>query len=80
MASRPRPKAQRNSNPKRQLSLYFSREAERQRLLERLEALARQRRRSLNFLILEALARYLQEEEAKERRIRQGRSSRSRRR
>ena len=53
---------------KRQLSLYFSKEAQTQRLLERLEALARKRRRSLNFLILEALTRYLKAEEAKERR------------
>lgn len=52
---------------KRQLSLYFSKEAQTQRLLERLEALARKRRRSLNFLILEAIARYLRVEETKAR-------------
>jgi len=80
MASRSRPKAGKNRNPRKQLSLYFSKEARTQRLLERLEALARRRRRSLNFLILEALARYLQEEEkeTEERRIKQKRGSRRR--
>ncbi len=57
-----------NHKDKKQLSLYFSKEAQGQRLLERLQALARRRRRSLNFLILEALTRYLKAEEAKERR------------
>lgn len=65
MASRSQ--AERDRIPRKQLSLYFSKEAQEQRLLERLEALARRRKRSLNFLVLEALARYLQEEETKKR-------------
>ena len=68
MASRHTTTDKINHKGKKQLSLYFSKEAQGQRLLERLQALARRRRRSLNFLILEALTRYLKVEEAKERR------------
>jgi predicted transcriptional regulator len=50
-----------------QLSVYIPREARETRLIERLEELARRRRRSLNFLVIEAIARYLQEAERSER-------------
>jgi len=46
-----------------QLSVYIPREARKTRLIERLEELAHKRRRSLNFLVIEAIARYLGEAE-----------------
>ncbi len=47
---------------KAQLSIYIPKQAQAERLIGRLEELARKRRRSLNFLVLEAIARYLEEE------------------
>lgn len=48
-----------------QLSLYIPKQIRETGLIERLEALAKRQRRSLNFLIIEAIARYLQEEKGK---------------
>jgi len=52
------------------LTIYLTKEARQQRLLERLRRAARKQRRSLNFLVIEALKRYLEEleREQKERR------------
>jgi hypothetical protein len=47
------------------LTIYLTKEARRQKLLERLRRAARKQRRSLNFLVIEALKRYLEDLERK---------------
>lgn len=46
-----------------QLTLYIPKKLRQKRLLERLRRLAQQHRRSMNFLALEALAKFLEEVE-----------------
>jgi predicted DNA-binding protein len=50
-----------------QLTVYIPKEKRHEQLLERLRKIARQERRSLNFLVLEAVEKYLDELEAKSR-------------
>jgi predicted DNA-binding protein len=50
-----------------QLTVYIPKEKRHKQLLERLRKIARQERRSLNFLVLEAVEKYLDELEAKSR-------------
>jgi predicted transcriptional regulator len=49
-----------------QLTIYIPKGLRQERLLERLRKLARQRRRSLNFLVLEAILHYLRAQESKQ--------------
>lgn len=49
-----------------QLTIYVPKGLRREKPLERLRKLARQRRRSLNFLVLEAILNYLQAQELKQ--------------
>jgi predicted DNA-binding protein len=48
-----------------QLTVYIPKKKRHEQLLERLRKIARQERRSLNFLVLEAVEKYLDELEAK---------------
>jgi predicted DNA-binding protein len=48
-----------------QLTVYIPKEKRHEQLLERLRKIAREERRSLNFLVLEAVEKYLDELEAK---------------
>ncbi len=48
-----------------QLTVYIPKEKRHQQLLERLRKIAQEQRRSLNFLVLEAIERYLDEIEEK---------------
>lgn len=50
-----------------QLTVYIPKEKRHEQLLERLRKIAREERRSLNFLVLEAVEKYLDELEAKSR-------------
>jgi predicted DNA-binding protein len=50
-----------------QLTVYIPKKKRHEQLLERLRKIARQERRSLNFLVLEAVEKYLDELEAKSR-------------
>ena len=43
-----------------QLTVYIPKEKRTERLLERLKRVAQQQRRSMNFLVVEALEQYLQ--------------------
>jgi len=45
-----------------QLTVYIPKSVREENLLGRLERLASQRRRSVNFLVVEAIRRYLQQE------------------
>jgi predicted transcriptional regulator len=49
-----------------QLTIYVPKGLRQERPLERLRKLARQRRRSLNFLVLEAILHYLRAQESKQ--------------
>jgi predicted transcriptional regulator len=49
-----------------QLTIYIPKGLRQERPLERLRKLARQRRRSLNFLVLEAILHYLRAQESKQ--------------
>lgn len=44
-----------------QLTVYIPKEKRTEQLLERLKRMAQQQRRSMNFLVVEALEQYLQE-------------------
>ena len=46
-----------------QLTVYIPKSVREENLLRRLERLASQRRRSVNFLVVEAIRRYLQQED-----------------
>ena len=46
-----------------QLTVYIPKPVREENLLRRMEDLARQRRRSVNFLVIEAIRRYLQDED-----------------
>ena len=46
-----------------QLTVYIPKTVREENLLKRMEDLARQRRRSVNFLVIEAIRRYLQDED-----------------
>lgn len=48
-----------------QLTVYIPKKKRHEQLLERLRKIAREERRSLNFLVLEAVEKYLDELEAK---------------
>ncbi len=48
-----------------QLTVYIPKEKRHEQLLERLKKIAQAQKRSLNFLVLEAVERYLDELEAK---------------
>lgn len=48
-----------------QLTVYIPKEKRHHRLLERLRKIAQEERRSLNFLVLEAVEKYLDELEEK---------------
>ncbi len=50
-----------------QLTVYIPKKKRHEQLLERLRKIAREERRSLNFLVLEAVEKYLDELEAKSR-------------
>lgn len=50
-----------------QLTVYIPKEKRHEQLLERLRKIAWEQKRSLNFLVLEAVERYLNELEAKPR-------------
>jgi predicted DNA-binding protein len=50
-----------------QLTVYIPKEKRHEQLLERLRKIAQEERRSLNFLVLEAVEKYLDEIEAKSR-------------
>ncbi|MCS7198461.1 MAG: hypothetical protein NZ930_07285 [Candidatus Bipolaricaulota bacterium] len=50
-----------------QLTVYIPKEKRHKQLLERLRKIAREQKRSLNFLVLEAVEKYLDELEAKSR-------------
>lgn len=50
-----------------QLTVYIPKEKRHEQLLERLRKIAREQKRSLNFLVLEAVEKYLDELEAKSR-------------
>ena len=54
-----------------QLTIYVPKDLRQERPLERLRKLARQRRRSLNFLVLEAILHYLRAQESKQNAINQ---------
>ncbi len=56
--------ARRNGETPWQLTVYIPKEKRHQQLLERLKKIAQQQKRSLNFLVLEAVERYLDELEA----------------
>lgn len=45
------------------LTLFLTKEARQEEIVERLRRLAKARKRSLNFVALEALLRYVEEEE-----------------
>ncbi len=49
-----------------QLTVYVPKDLRREKPLERLRKLARQQRRSVNFLALEAILQYLRTQEAKQ--------------
>lgn len=49
-------------------SIYWSREALKEKLPERLNKIATRSRRSINFLVLDAIRQYVQAEERKPRR------------
>ena len=50
-----------------QLTVYIPKKKRHQQLLERLKKIAQAQRRSLNYLVLEAVEKYLDELEAKSR-------------
>lgn len=50
-----------------QLTVYIPKKKRHEQLLERLRKIAREQKRSLNFLVLEAVEKYLDELEAKSR-------------
>ncbi len=56
-----------NSETPWQLTVYIPKEKRHEQLLERLKKIAQEQKRSLNFLVLEAVEKYLNELEEKSR-------------
>ncbi len=50
-----------NGETRWQLTVYIPKEKRHQQLLERLRKIAQEKQRSLNFLVLEAIERYLEQ-------------------